>query len=80
MRQKSNKLKTEIVVSDIRPGFVDTDMAKGEGQFWVASVDKASRQIINAINNKRKIVYITRRWRLIATLLKLLPRQIYDRM
>ena len=80
LRQKSNKLKTEIVVTDIRPGFIDTDMAKGEGQFWVASVDKASRQIINAIKNKRKIVYITRRWRLIATLLKLLPRQIYDRM
>ena len=62
------------------PGFVDTDMAKGEGQFWVASVDKASRQILNAIKNKRKIVYITKRWRLIAVLLKLLPRQIYDRM
>jgi short-subunit dehydrogenase len=80
LRQKSNKLKTEIVVTDIRPGFVDTDMAKGEGQFWVASVDKASRQIFNAIKNKRKIVYITRRWRLIASLLKLLPGQIYDRM
>lgn len=80
LRQKANKLKTEIIVTDIRPGFVDTDMAKGEGRFWVASVDKASRQILKTIKNKRKIVYITRRWRLIAILLKLLPRQIYDRM
>ena len=79
LRQKSNKLK-EIAVTDIRPGFVDTEMAKGEGQFWVASVDRASRQIFNAIKNKRKIVYITRRWRLISILLRLLPKQIYDRM
>ena len=80
LRQKANKLKTEIIVTDIRPGFVDTDMAKGEGQFWVASVDKATRQILTAIKNKRKIVYITRRWRLISFILNILPNWIYIRM
>jgi NADP-dependent 3-hydroxy acid dehydrogenase YdfG len=28
-RQKATKLKTPIFVTDIRPGFVDTEMAKG---------------------------------------------------
>ena len=80
LRQKAAKLKTQIFVTDIRPGFVDTDMAKGEGQFWVATVDKATQQIFEAIMDKKKIAYITKRWKLIATVLKRIPRQIYDRM
>ena len=80
LRQKARKLDQQIYVTDVRPGFVDTDMAKGEGQFWVATVDKAARQIFEAINQKKKIVYVTKRWRLIAIILKRVPRQIYDRM
>ena len=80
LRQKATKLKTQIFVTDVRPGFVDTEMAKGEGQFWVATVDKATRQIFDAIKQEKKIVYITKRWKVIATILKRIPRQIYDRM
>jgi short-subunit dehydrogenase len=80
LRQKAAKLKMKIVVTDIRPGFVDTAMAKGEGQFWVASVNKASEQIFKAIQKKKKVVFVTKRWRLIATILKRIPRSIYDRM
>lgn len=80
LSQKATQLKATIFVTDIRPGFVDTDMAKGEGQFWVATVDKASRQIFNAIKKKKKIVYVTRRWQIIATILKRIPRTIYVRI
>ena len=80
LRQKAKKLKHPIFVTDVRPGFVDTAMAKGEGQFWVATVDKASKQIFDAINHKKNIVYVTKRWKLIAMILKRIPRQIYDRM
>ena len=80
LRQKAMNLKSQIFVTDIRPGFVETAMAKGEGQFWVATVDKASQQIFEAIKHKKKIVYVTKRWKLIAILLKLIPKQIYDRM
>jgi short-subunit dehydrogenase len=80
LRQKAQKLKKPIFVTDIRPGFVDTAMAKGEGQFWVASVEKATSQIYNAIKRKKKIAYITKRWRFIGIILKRIPRQVYDRM
>ena len=50
-----------IVVTDIRPGFVDTAMAKGEGLFWVASPHKAARQIYRAIERKAKHACVTRR-------------------
>ena len=80
LRQKATFLKMPIHVTDIRPGFVDTEMAKGEGQFWVVTVDKATRQIYNAIRTKKKIAYITKRWQLIAAILKLIPGPIYNRM
>jgi short-subunit dehydrogenase len=80
LRQKVTKLKLPIYITDIRPGFVDTAMAKGEGKFWVATVEKAAKQIMKSIESKKSIVYITKRWRIIAIILRLLPRQIYSRM
>jgi len=80
LRQKARRSKYLITVTDIRPGLVDTDMAKGEGLFWVSTVDKASQQIYKAIVKKKKTAYITKRWQLVAIFLKLLPRSIYERM
>ena len=78
LRQKANKLKLHIDVTDIRPGFVDTAMAKGAFMFWVAPVDEAVEQIYTAIKRKKTIAYITRRWTIIAMLYKLIPRQLYE--
>jgi short-subunit dehydrogenase len=69
-----------IDITDIRPGLADTDMAKGDGLFWISSVEKASKQIYKAISRRKKVAYVTRRWLLIAILLKLLPGAIYERM
>ena len=71
---------SSITVTDIQPGFVDTAMAKGDGLFWVASPQKAAQQIYNAIERKKKHAYITKRWRLIGWLLKVLPEFIYNRI
>ena len=68
---------TPITVTDILPGFVDTAMAKGDGLFWVASPEKAARQIYRALEKRKKVVYVTRRWRLVAILLRLLPERVY---
>jgi short-subunit dehydrogenase len=80
LRIKAAKTKLPILITDIRPGFVNTEMAKGEGLFWVAPVEKAARQIFNAIQNKKKITYVTKRWGMIARLMKLLPNWIIERM
>ena len=80
LRQKATKLKEPIFVTDIRPGLVDTEMAKGEGLFWVMPVEKTVRQIYKAIISKKKVAYVTKRWRIIATILKRIPSPIYDKM
>jgi short-subunit dehydrogenase len=71
---------SSITITDARPGFVDTSMAKGEGLFWVAPVQKAAEQIFEAIKQKKKVVYITKRWRLIGLILKLIPFSILKRL
>jgi len=80
LRQKAKKTGKPIFVTDIRPGFVDTDMAKGEGQFWMATKEKAAKQIFNLIKRKRDIGYVTKRWRLISIILNIIPNWIYKRM
>jgi short-subunit dehydrogenase len=77
---KAFKMKINITVTDIQPGFVKTKMAKGYGQFWVAPVEKAALQIYAAINRKKRRAYITRRWRIIAWLMKWFPYGIYKRI
>ena len=65
--------KIDIKITDIQPSFVDTPMAKGDGLFWVASTKKATSQIYLAILKQKRKAYITKRWRLIAWIMKIAP-------
>ncbi len=67
----------DLVIISAGTGFVDTDMAKGDGLFWVCSPEKAARQIYRALEKRKKVVYVTRRWRMFAMLLRLLPERVY---
>ena len=80
LRQKASKLKLPITITDVRPGFVNTPMAKGKGQFWVVPVEKAAQQIFDIIKRKKKVSYVSKRWVLIGILSKLIPRSLYERM
>lgn len=80
LQQKMHNENRSIIVTDIRPGFVKTAMAKGDGRFWEASKEKAALQIFTAIQKKRSLAYVTKRWVLIGWLLTLLPRGMYKRL
>lgn len=80
LRKKAAKSGTPVVVTDIQPGFVDTAMAKGDGLFWIASPQKAARQIFTAIRRKKTHAYVTKRWRLVGWLMKALPDSLYHRL
>lgn len=74
LRMRSSKFNPNVYVTDIRPGFVDTPMTKqNKGMFWVATPEKAAQQIVVAIAARKKVVYVTKRYQLIALLLNLLP-------
>lgn len=74
LRMRSAKYKHQIAVTDIRPGFVDTPMTKqNKGMFWVSTSEKAALQIAEAVSSKKKVAYITKRYYLVAILLKIMP-------
>ena len=72
---KGKRSKASINVTDIQPGFVATDMAIGK-TFWMASAERASKQIYKAIQRKKKKAYITKRWFFVALMLRWLPSKI----
>lgn len=80
IKQKTENDKEDITITEIQPGFVDTKMALGDRLFWVASKEEAASQIYEAIEKKKEHVYVTKRWRVIAWLLKLIPGKIYKRL
>ena len=80
LRKKTFKSGMHIAVTDIRPGLVDTAMAKGEGLFWVMPIEKVVSQIIAAISKVKSKVYVTKRWHILAIINKNLPFALYKRL
>lgn len=80
-RQKINRMGLDVVVTDIKPGFVESEMtANNRSMFWVATTEKAVQQMVRAIESKKKHAYITKRWRLMAWVAKCTPQFIWDRL
>ncbi|HUR65388.1 MAG TPA: SDR family NAD(P)-dependent oxidoreductase [Chitinophagaceae bacterium] len=77
---KASKLNRKVFVTTVEPGFVATKMAKSHKLFWVVPVDKAARQIIRAIEKKKRRVYISRRWWIIAKILGWTPHWLYKKL
>ncbi|WP_421769792.1 SDR family NAD(P)-dependent oxidoreductase [Emticicia sp.] len=81
LRMRSAKYNPNVFVTDIRPGFVDTPMTKqNKGMFWVATPQKAAQQIAVAIAARKKVAYITKRYQIIAILLKILPEWLIAKL
>ncbi len=87
---ESLRLKLEkynISITEIVPGFVQTPMVNENKQmFWITPVEKAAEQILSALEHKKRIAYISRRWRLVRWLLPFIPYNLlryfylYDQM
>ncbi len=74
-------LSPSFSVTNVLPGFVETPMTQNaKGKFWVATAEKAAKQIVDAIQAKRRIVYVTKRWRLIAWMMRALPVPLWARI
>ena len=72
--------KLNITISNIQPGFIDTAMGQNPKAFWRASTQKAARQIVEGLNRKKTQIYVTRRWKIIAWIMKWLPDWIVNKI
>jgi short-subunit dehydrogenase len=80
LRVKAGYEKNNIIITELIPGYIDTAMGKGNRLFWVASLDKAAKQVKRAIEKRKQRAFITKRWWLIYQLYRFLPTFIYSRI
>jgi len=81
LQQKGRKQRAKVYVTDIRPGFVKTKLVAGvPSRFWEADVQRAARQIYRGMMRRRRVVYVTKRWRLVACTYRWAPRWLLERL
>lgn len=78
LEQQANARKLKIRFTDIRPGFVDTDLLKGDFRYpMMLKPDKVARQIVSAIDHKRHIAVLDWKYAIITSLWRRLPRPLW---
>ena len=78
LEQQANARGLKIRFTDIRPGFVDTDLLNGDFHYpMMLKPDKVARQIVKAIKNRRHIVVIDWKYAIITALWRRLPRPLW---
>jgi len=70
-----------LYVTEIVPGFVDTPLLKNPDRtVMLIPVEKAVREMIRSIEKKKKVVIISRRWRLFRWILPVIPDVVYRKV
>lgn len=78
LEQQANARNLSIRFTDIRPGFVDTDLLKGNFRYpMMLKPENVARSIVNAINCKRHIKVIDWRYAILTSLWRRLPRCLW---
>ena len=78
LEQQANARGLKIRFTDIRPGFVDTDLLKGDFHYpLMLKPEKVARQIVKAIHHKRHIKVIDWRYALMTAFWRRIPRPLW---
>jgi NADP-dependent 3-hydroxy acid dehydrogenase YdfG len=78
LEQQANARNLKIRFTDIRPGFVDTDLLSGDFHYpMMLKPDKVARQIVKAIHHKRHVVVIDWKYAILTALWKRVPRCLW---
>lgn len=73
----AQRLKLPITITDLQLGLLDK-AAMQKSKIWLSPPSEVARQIIKAMKAGKRRVYVTKRWRLVAWLTKLLPEFVYN--
>lgn len=81
LEQLSLKNHLNIRFTDIRPGFVDTDLLSGTHHYpMLLNTEEVARQIVKAIYKKKHVVVIDWRWRVLTAVWRRIPRWLWRLM
>ncbi len=79
--QLSKIKKANISFTDIRPGFVETDLLNKSKHYpFLMKKEKCAKQIIKALKRKKRIAIIDWKFRLVVLLWRLIPSYIWERI
>lgn len=78
LAQLAHIRKLGITITDIRPGFVDTDLLNGEYRYpMLMSKERVAEKIVKAVCKRRSVVVIDWRYRLLVSLWRLIPHSLW---
>lgn len=81
LEQQACQRGLDICITDLRPGFVDTDLLSGDFRYpMMLRPERVAQQIVRAIARKRHVVVIDWRYRLLTALWRCLPRWLWRRI
>jgi decaprenylphospho-beta-D-erythro-pentofuranosid-2-ulose 2-reductase len=77
-----NRLAGEGVhVCTIKPGYIATRITEGlDHMFWVSSPEQAAAAVLAAARAGANVRYVMRRWRVVGTVMRLLPSFVFRRL
>ena len=70
----------DIHFTDIRPGFVATDLLKSGKYPMLMKADRVAQHIIKALREKRRVVVIDGRYRVVVFFWRMIPRWLWERL
>ncbi len=74
IREKMNTEKNNVLITDIRPGFVRTRLLDSTNKMLAISSKNAANKIYKDITKKKKVAYIPKIWALIGAPLELVNK------
>ena len=78
LEQQANARGLKIRFTDIRPGFVNTDLLAGDFRYpMMLKPENTARQIVKALKNKRHVKVIDWRYSVLTALWRRLPRPLW---
>ncbi len=80
LTQLARMKKKKISITDIRPGFVDTDLLGGGQYPMKMNVRLVAREIVWAIFRDRRTIVVDWRYKILVVLWRLIPRCIWVRL
>lgn len=80
LEQLSCMEKLNISFTDIRPGFVATALLKDRNYPLLMKPEKVGKQIIHALNKKKRIAVIDYRYAIIVFFWRMIPRWLWKRL
>ena len=69
-----------ICFTDIRPGFVDTDLLADRNYPMLMDASETAHKIVKAISNKKRVAIIDGRYNLLVIFWRMIPKWLWVRI